>query len=132
MKIPMLATSLLLAGLAVPAMAQMAPAPAVDPAAAPSDASPPAPMPPVSNPPAQQDPNAGQPNGAMPPMASTMQPADPSVQNNPAAPVGSAANPVVMGGNMTAPPTTPKDYPLCTRTIQDSCVNPGERHRSRG
>jgi hypothetical protein len=27
---------------------------------------------------------------------------------------------------MTPPPATPKEYPVCTRTITDSCINPGE------
>jgi hypothetical protein len=90
--------AMLLAGAAVPALAQVVPAP-------PSEASPPAPV---------------------PPEASGMVPADPNVPRNPAAPEGTAANPTVVGGNMTPPPATPKEYPVCTRTITDSCINPGE------
>lgn len=71
------------------------------------------------------DPNAGQPTGAVP--ADTgMQPAPAGVPQDPSAPVGSSANPVTVGGNMTPPPTGQKDYPLCSRTVQDSCINPGE------
>lgn len=35
-------------------------------------------------------------------------------------------------GNFTPPPASAmnKDYPLCSRTIQDSCINPGEARRS--
>lgn len=112
MKTRMIATALLLSGLAMPAIAQ-------------DTAPPPPPQPPVSQPPAA-DPNAGDPTGAVPPSAQGMQPADPNVPPNPTAPVGSASNPVVVGGNMTAPPPAPKDYPLCTKTITDSCVNPGQ------
>ena len=71
------------------------------------------------------DPNAGQPTGSVP-TDSGMQPAPAGVPQDPAAPVGSSANPVTMGGNMTPPPTEAKDYPLCSRTVQDSCINPGE------
>lgn len=71
------------------------------------------------------DPNAGQPTGAVP--ADTgMQPAPAGVPKDPAAPVGTSANPVTVGGNMTPPPTEQKEYPLCSRTVQDSCINPGE------
>ncbi|MET0360407.1 MAG: hypothetical protein ABW048_01520 [Sphingobium sp.] len=91
----------------------------------------PADAPPVSQPPAAPGPNAGEPTGAVPPAADGMAPADPSVPANPTAPVGSAANPVVVGGNMTAPPAAPKDYPVCTKTITDSCVNRGEARKTR-
>jgi len=110
MKIRMIATALVLSGLSVPVIAQ--------------DMAPPAPQPPVSQPPAA-DPNAGDPTGAVPPSAQGMQPADPNVPQNPSAPVGSAANPVVVGGNMTAPPPPPKDYPKCTKTITDACIQGG-------
>lgn len=117
MKIRMIATALVLSGLSVPVIAQdtAPPAPA---------AQPPAPQPPVSQPPAA-DPNAIGPTGAVPPSAQGMQPADPTVPQNPTAPVGSAQNPVVVGGNMTAPPPPPKDYPKCTKTITDACVQGG-------
>jgi hypothetical protein len=124
----------------VPALAQVVPAP-------PSEAAPPAPMtaPPETLPPASppatapeavppatppatppSDPNANVPPAPVPPEASGMVPADPNVPRNPAAPEGTAANPTVVGGNMTPPPATPKEYPVCTRTITDSCINPGE------
>jgi hypothetical protein len=71
------------------------------------------------------DPNAGVPTGAVP--ADTgMAPADPSAPQNPAAPVGTSANPVVVGGNATPPPAAPQSYPRCSRAVQDSCINPGE------
>lgn len=76
------------------------------------------------------DPNAGQPTGAVP--ADTgMAPASPGVPRDPAAPMGSPANPVTVGGNMTPPPATATDYPLCSRTVQDSCINPSEAPRSK-
>lgn len=91
--------------------------PPADPAASPS-------MPPAS------DPNAGQPAGAVPPDTG-MVPAPAGVPRDPSAPVGSDANPVTVGGNMTPPPTETKQYPVCSRTVQDSCVNPGEGRRGR-
>lgn len=127
MKTRIFATALLMAGLSAPLMAQDAPPP---PADAPMPAQAPMSQPPMSQPPAA-DPNAGEPMGAMPPAAGAMAPADPSVPPNPSAPVGSAANPVVVGGNMTAPPAPPKDYPVCTKTITDSCVNRGEARKMR-
>lgn len=72
------------------------------------------------------DPNAGVPTGAVR-QEPAMVPAPAGVPHDPAAPIGSAANPVVVGGNITPPPTTPKNYPPCSRTVQDSCINPGER-----
>jgi hypothetical protein len=60
-----------------------------------------------------------------------MAPAPAGVPNDPAAPVGSSANPVTVGGNMTPPPTEAKDYPVCTRGVQDSCINPGEAGKTR-
>ncbi|HEX7875553.1 MAG TPA: Fe-S oxidoreductase [Sphingobium sp.] len=98
---------------------------------------PPPGMPPPSNDPAMPapgdpampatpaDPNAGQPTGAVPANPG-MTPAPAGVPQDPAAPVGSSANPVTVGGNMTPPPAEKKDYPLCSRTVQDSCINPGE------
>lgn len=76
------------------------------------------------------DPNAGQPTGAVPPDTG-MAPASPGVPRDAAAPMGSAANPVTVGGNMTPPPAEAKDYPLCSRTVQDSCINPGEASRAK-
>lgn len=78
-----------------------------------------------ATPPPAADPNAGQPTGAVPPNTG-MAPAPAGVPKDPAAPVGTSANPVTVGGNMTPPPTEKKDYPLCSRTVQDSCINPGE------
>jgi hypothetical protein len=76
------------------------------------------------------DPNAGQPTGAVPPETG-MVPAPADAPRDPAAPVGSANNPVTVGGNMTPPPTETKDYPVCSRTVQDSCINPGEARKAR-
>lgn len=77
------------------------------------------------------DPNASQPTGAVPP-STGMVPAPAGVSEDPAAPVGSSANPVTVGGNMTPPPTEAKEYPLCSRTVQDSCINPGEARKAMG
>lgn len=71
------------------------------------------------------DPNASVPTGAVP-ADPGMVPADPGMPQNPSAPVGTSANPVVMGGNATPPPAAPQSYPMCSRTVQDSCINPGE------
>ncbi len=76
------------------------------------------------------DPNAGQPTGAVP-ANPAMVPAPAGAPQDPAAPVGSSANPVQVGGNMTPPPAEAKDYPLCSRTVQDSCVNPGEARKGK-
>lgn len=76
------------------------------------------------------DPNASQPTGAVPP-SSGMAPAPAGVPQDPSAPVGSSANPVTVGGNMTPPPAGGKDYPVCSRTVQDSCINPGEARKTR-
>lgn len=110
------------------------PAPA-DPAATPpsapvAPAAPAAPTPPSAPTPPQADPNAGQPTGAVP-ADPGMVPAPAGVPNDPSAPVGSSSNPVTVGGNMTPPPTEAKDYPVCTRTVQDSCVNRGEAPKGR-
>jgi hypothetical protein len=80
--------------------------------------------------PPQADPNAGQPTGAVP-ADPGMAPAPAGVPKDPAAPVGSSSNPVTVGGNMTPAPTEAKDYPTCTRTVQDSCVNRGEAPKAR-
>jgi hypothetical protein len=98
-----------------PAMAQETPAPSSLP---PGDAMTPPPPP-------AADPNAGQPTGAVP-ASPDMAPAPADVPRDAAAPVGSSANPVTVGGNMTPPPTEAKEYPKCSKTVQDSCVNPGE------
>ncbi|KEQ54925.1 hypothetical protein BV95_00838 [Sphingobium chlorophenolicum] len=60
-----------------------------------------------------------------------MQPASPGVPRDPSAPVGSSANPATVGGNMTPPPAEQKDYPLCSKTVQDSCINRGEAGKSK-
>ncbi|MDF0542417.1 Fe-S oxidoreductase [Sphingobium sp. H39-3-25] len=80
-------------------------------------------LPPPPPPPA--DPNAGAPAGQVPPTPG-MVPADPNAPQSSAAPVGSAANPVVVGGNAMPPPEAKADYPPCSRTVQDSCINPSE------
>lgn len=76
------------------------------------------------------DPNAQVPPAPVPP-AGEMIPAAPGTTPDPAAPVGSPANPAVVGGNMTPPPpaSAMKDYPLCSRSVQDSCINPGEARK---
>lgn len=84
--------------------------------------------PPPAAPPA--DPNAGQPTGSVPP-ASDMQPAPPGAPTDPSAPVGTSSNPVTMGGNMTPPPAEAKDYPLCSKTVQDSCINPSDARKAK-
>jgi hypothetical protein len=91
------------------------------------DVPPPAP----AAPPAGADPNAGQPTGAVP-ADPGMAPAPADVPSDPAAPVGSSANPVTVGGNMTPPPGEAKEYPKCSKTVQDSCINPGEAKRKPG
>ena len=54
------------------------------------------------------------------------QPAPPTttVTTTPSTTVVSTNNP----GNLTAPPASAmnKTYPVCTRTLQDNCQNPGE------
>ncbi|WP_298395663.1 Fe-S oxidoreductase [Sphingobium sp.] len=111
-------------------MAQETPAPSSLP---PGDAMTPPPPdapPAAADPATAADPNAGQPTGAVP--ADTgMTPAPADVPKDPSAPVGSSANPVTVGGNMTPPPTEAKDYPHCSRTVQDSCINPGEAGKAR-
>ncbi|BDD66412.1 hypothetical protein Sj15T_14330 [Sphingobium sp. TA15] len=104
---------------ATPAM----PATPAEPGSAPASPATPATPPPAA------DPNAGQPTGAVPPDTG-MQPAPAGVPRDPSAPVGTSANPATVGGNMTPPPTERKDYPLCSKTVQDSCINRGEASKS--
>jgi hypothetical protein len=101
MKSRMIVAALLMAGMSMPVMAQ------------------------------QVDPNAGIPTGRVQSAAGAMVPANPSVPENPSAPVGSAANPVVMGGNVTPPPPGPRDVPICSKTVTDSCMNPSQAHGAR-
>ncbi len=103
-------------------------APPADPVAPPPPADPA--MTPPANPASAADPNAGQPTGAVP-ADPGMAPAPAGVPNDPAAPVGSSSNPVTVGGNMTPPPAEAKDYPVCSKTVQDSCINPGEARKAR-
>lgn len=77
-----------------------------------------------------EDPNAAVPSGEVPADAG-MAPADPSVPADPSAPVGSSANPAVVGGNATPAPAPRTHYPVCSKTVQDSCINPGEAKRAR-
>ncbi len=70
-----------------------------------------------------------------PPMEPTPAP-QPQVEGSTDAPVGPMAtppgsnSPVAQSGGTTSAMMTPqpatKEYPLCTREIQDSCRNPGE------
>jgi len=99
------------------------PATPADPGAASASPATPATPPPAA------DPNAGQPMGAVPPETG-MQPAPAGVPHDPSAPVGTSANPATVGGNMTPPPTEQKDYPLCSKTVQDSCINRSEAPKS--
>lgn len=78
----------------------------------------------------QPDPNAAQPKGEVPATVEPLVPANPNVPKDSAAPVGSPANPVVVGGNMTPPPAPQAEYPLCTRTLKDQCRNPGWRREA--
>jgi hypothetical protein len=118
----------------VPPGPEAAPAPGNVPAPPPAGemapATPEAPTPPTpSAPPAPPaDPNAAVPTGAVP-ADPGMVPAPAGVPQDAAAPMGSSANPVTVGGNVTPPPATPQDYPVCSKTVQDSCINPGEAKR---
>ncbi|WP_445326815.1 Fe-S oxidoreductase [Sphingobium sp. AN558] len=136
MKSIMLAGAALLtfsAGLTGMAVAQTAPAQTAQPTAADPASS----MPmgdatqtdsPAAASPQAADPNAGQPTGAVP--ADTgMVPAPADAPKDATAPVGTSANPVTVGGNVTPPPTEAKDYPVCSKTVQDSCINRGEGQR---
>lgn len=108
------------------AFAQGTAAPAPGGGMAPADQA--APATPAPPPPA--DPNAGQPTGAVP-ADPGMAPVPAGAPQDPNAPMGSSANPVQMGGNMTPPPTEAKDYPVCSKTVQDSCINRGEDRKMR-
>ncbi|WP_420146035.1 Fe-S oxidoreductase [Sphingobium sp.] len=133
MKSIILASAALLgvSSLGTMAIAQDAAAPGNQPPAADAMTSVPAPATPPATPQAAQpsspqaDPNAGVPTGAVP-ADPGMVPAPADVPHDPAAPVGSSENPVTVGGNVTPPPTEAKDYPTCTRAVQDSCINRGE------
>lgn len=127
--------SIMLAGAAMLAFATGAAGTAIAQGAPDNMAQPPTPAMPGTagegaTPATPADPNAGQPTGAVPPDTG-MAPASPGVAQDPTAPMGSSANPVTVGGNMTPPPAGGKDYPLCSRTVQDSCINPGEAPRSK-
>ncbi len=145
MKRFLLAGAALLSFSAIPGYAQdmmppgsQPPGDAMTPPSDPSMPTPPAnpstdmPAGPDSTMPPPADPNASLPTGEVPSnpgMAPA--PAPSTMPRDPAAPVGSSANPVTMGGNMTPPPTETKDYPVCSRTVQDSCVNRGEARKMR-
>jgi hypothetical protein len=74
------------------------------------------------------------------PMAEPMPAPQPSVQGSTDAPVGPMATPPSAGSStaqsgattpaMLTPQPATKEYPLCTREIQDSCRNPGEGPKS--
>jgi glucose/arabinose dehydrogenase len=44
----------------------------------------------------------------------------------PEAASGAGAVVTTFPGNVTAPPPAARDYPVCTRKLQDECQNPGE------
>jgi hypothetical protein len=128
--------TLILSGIALLAVPAALPATAAAQTATPNDMSaqqmPQSGQLPPSPPPPGADPNAGTPSGQVPPQAGGMTPADPNAPRDPGAPVGSSANPVVVGGNAAPPPEPKADYPVCGKTVQDSCINPSEapgRHR---
>ncbi|PZU12362.1 MAG: Fe-S oxidoreductase [Sphingobium sp.] len=89
-------------------------APATDPAA----------------PPPPADPNAGQSTGTAP-TDPGMASAPAGAPNDPAAPMGSSASPGMSGGNMAPTPTETKNYPVCSKTVQDSCINRGDAGKMR-
>ena len=62
------------------------------------------------------------------PVATPPNPATAETPVAPAMPADPAYNAGPYKGALTAPPpqAIDKAYPLCTRTLQDSCVNPGE------
>ena len=89
------------------------------------------PMPPVTEPlPPEMPMPAGE--------AQQMPPAQPMMQNTDmpmgpmATPPNSGQNSAMSGGTtraMMMPQPSTKEYPPCTRTLQDNCTNPGERAR---
>jgi hypothetical protein len=102
------------------------PAPAPDPSQ---------PNPPVTEPlPPEMPMPTGQ--GQQTPPAPPQPPAAPMPENNPNAPAGQMATPPSEGASTAnsggatdatmQPQGATKAYPLCTKTIQDSCRNPGE------
>ena len=76
------------------------------------------------------------PNARVPPTPvsndPTMVPAPPGVPTDPSARPGSAANPIIEGGNMTEPPPPKDHYPLCSKSVQDHCMQPSEAPRGYG
>lgn len=96
----------------------------------PGDAMAPQGDPSMGPPPPAEDRNAGMPTGAVP-ADPGMVPAPPGAPRDPAAPMGSSNNPVTVGGNMTPPPAEAKDYPVCSKTVTDGCVNPSEARKMR-
>ena len=87
------------------------------------------PMPPMTEPlPPEMPMPAGE--------AQQMPPARPVMQNTDmpmgpmATPANSGQDSAMSGGTtraMMMPQPATKEYPLCTRTLQDNCTNPGER-----
>lgn len=53
-------------------------------------------------------------------------PAPPTTTVEPDAASGAGAVVTTFPGNVTAPPPANRDYPVCTRKLQDECQNPGE------
>lgn len=117
--------------IAVMAQDTMAPPPPADPMQ-PTD-----PVPPETPPaPGEPMPTPPDPAPAPEPMPEPMPAPQPPVQGSTDAPMDPMATPPTAGSStaqsggttssmMTPQPAT-KEYPLCTREIQDSCRNPGE------
>ena len=87
-------------------------------------------MGPQAQPPA--DPTAMPPADAapMPPAdAMTMPPPPPATTGSTMGTTGSGTVVVQQGGNMTAPPETRAEYPRCSRTVTDNCVQDDSRAR---
>lgn len=83
---------------------------------------------PSTPPPPPSDPNAAVPPVPVAPDPN-MVPAASGVPENPAAMPGSAANPIVSGGNMTEPPAPMEHYPMCSKTVTDHCMQPADAPR---
>lgn len=105
-------------------------APAADPAAPPPAGGMAAPATDPAAPPPAADPNSNQPTGSAP-TGPGMAPVPAGTPGNSASPMGSSTSPAMAGGTMTPAPTEAKDYPVCSKTVQDSCINRGEAGKMR-
>ena len=76
------------------------------------------------------NPNPGQQTGT-PPGNPGMMSADPGAPGNPGAPVGPASGAMTMGGSATRAPAPRADYPVCSRTVQDSCINASDARKAK-